>query len=70
MRTTFQILSWLALAATIVPSGMFLAGAMALDQVKLTMFWATVAWFVFTPMWMGRPREDQPAGTTVEPAVT
>ena len=34
MRIGLQIISWLALAGTIVPSILFLADSMGLDQVK------------------------------------
>jgi hypothetical protein len=54
MRVLFQIVSWLALAATVLPSLLFLGGLLELDQVKTMMLIATVIWFVFTPLWMGR----------------
>jgi len=54
MRRALQIASWLALAATVVPSVLFLSGKMELDAVKWTMLIATIVWFVVTPMWMGR----------------
>jgi len=62
MRTIFQIVSWIALAGTILPSVLFLTGTLELDRLKQVMLAATVAWFVFTPLWMGRKEADQPAG--------
>jgi len=52
IRRVLQIVSWLALAGTILPSCVFLAGQMGLDAVKTTMLVATVAWFAATPFWM------------------
>ncbi len=52
MRQTLQIISWLALAGTILPSCIFLVGRMELDTVKTVMIAATIAWFVATPLWM------------------
>ena len=54
MRIVFQLLSWLALAATALPSAMYLGGALDLDRVNMVMLVATVVWFVCTPVWMGR----------------
>ena len=59
MRITTQIISWLALAGTVVPSLLLLLGKMPLDQVKTIMLVASVVWFVFTPLWMGRQQDDQ-----------
>ena len=52
IRRTLQFVSGLALAVTILPSCMFLTGAMELDAVKTAMLVGTVAWFVATPFWM------------------
>ncbi len=54
MRRIYQIISWVALAATIVPSILFFTGSSTLDQAKATMLIATLVWFCFTPLWMGR----------------
>jgi hypothetical protein len=59
-RRILQIVSWVSLAATIAPSILFLAGQMDLEQSKAWLLGATVAWFIATPLWMGR--EHQPAG--------
>jgi len=56
LRRLFQIISWIAFGVTILPSILFFAGKMDLDQVKLWMLVATVAWFVATPLWMGREK--------------
>jgi hypothetical protein len=57
MRLALQLVSWVALAATIAPSLSFLAGQLTLDKTKLAMLAATVAWFAATPFWMGRPKD-------------
>jgi len=54
MRIVLQIVSWAAIVATILPSILFLAGRMTLDQSKWTLLLATVVWFVTAPLWMGR----------------
>ena len=55
MITTFRVLSWLALAGTIVPSILFFNGQITLDQTKLWMLAGTVLWFATAPVWMDRP---------------
>ena len=53
-RRILQIISWLSLAGTILPSILFLAGRIDLDDSKQWLLVATLAWFVATPLWMGR----------------
>ena len=55
-RRILQVISWLALAATIVPPVLFLAERMDLAQAKNWMLAATILWFAATPFWMGRER--------------
>ena len=54
MRRMLQIVSWVACAATILPSVMYLLNKVDLPQVKWLMLLATIVWFVVTPFWMGR----------------
>jgi purine-cytosine permease-like protein len=56
-RRLCQLASWLSLAAVVVPGGAFLAGAVALEDVRQIMLVGTVVWFIATPMWMGLKRE-------------
>ena len=56
MKTLAQIISWLALATTIIPALMYLTGGIELHRVKLWMLVATVVWFVTVPIWMGRQK--------------
>lgn len=59
MRKLAQIIAWLALAATALPSCLFLAGTISLDQAKLAMFVATILWFVSAPIgFRSLPGED------------
>jgi len=50
MKIILQVISWLALGATIVPSMIYLGGAMDLEQVKLIMLAATIVWFLAVPL--------------------
>ena len=54
LRRAVQVASLLALAGTILPSIIFLAGKMEMHPMKTAMLVATVAWFIATPLWMGR----------------
>lgn len=60
IRRIVQVLSWISLAATILPSIFFLAGDVSLEQSKWMLLLATIGWFVVTPLWMGRevPKTD------------
>ena len=55
-RRLLQIVSWIALAGTILPSVLFLAGRITLDESKWWLLAATIVWFVVTPLWMGREK--------------
>jgi hypothetical protein len=60
MRTLLQFVSWAALVATITAPALFLLGRITLDQTKMAMLAATIAWFATAPLWMGRPKlEDE-----------
>jgi hypothetical protein len=53
-NTAAKTVSFVALAATIVPSLLYFAGTINLDAVKVVGLLGTVLWFVTTPLWMGR----------------
>jgi hypothetical protein len=59
MRIILQITSWIALAATILPSVLLLGNRLDLNQTKWIMLAGTLVWFVATPLWMGRKDEAQ-----------
>jgi hypothetical protein len=61
VRTVAQLVSLVAFAGTILPAILFFSGAVGLDAVKTAMPVATIAWFVATPLWMGRAH-PQPVG--------
>ena len=58
MRPFLQLISAIALIATIAPSIMFLTDSLDLAQTKLAMLIATIVWFIATPLWMGHPPEQ------------
>jgi len=60
MTTQAKLVSLLALAATIVPSLLFFAGVIGHDTVKWTALAGTFAWFIATPLWMGRSAKKIP----------
>jgi hypothetical protein len=59
MRILLQVVSWLALAATIAAPVLFFMNRLTLDQTKSSMLLATVVWFATAPLWMGRPKVDE-----------
>jgi membrane protein implicated in regulation of membrane protease activity len=52
-----RTVSFIALAATIVPSLLYLSGTLTLDGVMWAALAGTIVWFVVTPLWMDRKRE-------------
>ncbi len=59
-RRIIQIISWLALVGAILPSVLYLAGRIDLDQSKWALLVATIVWFVTAPLWIGRgPKERE-----------
>jgi len=49
-RIILQVVSWLALTATNVPSMIYVGGALDLKLVKVTMLDATIVWFLAVPI--------------------
>ena len=64
MRRILQVVSWLALAGTVLPSCLYLADSLDLDSVKTAMLVSTVVWFVATPLWLERKPEEGEAAQT------
>jgi len=58
MKRVAQIISYLALAATLLPALLFFADKLELPVVKLWMLVATGVWFVATPLWMEHKATD------------
>ena len=58
MKRIAQVISCLALAATLLPAVLFFADAMALSAARLWMLAAALVWFVATPFWMEHKAKD------------
>lgn len=54
MKAIAVTVSLLALMATIVPSVLYFKGNLDHEPAKLASLIGTIAWFVVTPLWMGR----------------
>jgi uncharacterized membrane protein YfcA len=54
MRGPLKIASALALAGIVVPPLLYFWGDLPHDAVNTIALLATIAWFVATPLWMGR----------------
>jgi hypothetical protein len=52
-----RTVSFAALAATFVPSLLYLNGTLTLDLVMWAALVGTIVWFVVTPLWMDRKGE-------------
>ena len=52
MRPFARLIGLAALAGTIVPPALFMAGRLPETTMKATMPVAAVAWFVAAPFWM------------------
>jgi hypothetical protein len=58
MKRIAQLISCLALAATLAPAVLFFADKLELPAAKLWMLVAAVVWFVATPLWMEHKATD------------
>jgi hypothetical protein len=58
MKRIAQIVSYLALAGTLLPALLFFADKLALPTAKLWMLAAALVWFVATPLWMEHKATD------------
>jgi len=56
MSSTAKLISLVALAVTVVPSLLYFLGALGLEPMKWISLVGTIAWFISTPMWMGRDK--------------
>ena len=54
MKNLAKIISFLALAASLVPSLLYFTGTIDHDAVKWTALIANIVWFVSTPVWAGQ----------------
>ncbi len=58
MKRVAQLISYLALAATLLPAVLFFADKLDLPTVKLWMLAAALVWFAATPLWMEHRATD------------
>jgi len=58
MKRIAQIISYLALAATLLPAVLFFTDKIELPLAKAWMLAAALVWFVATPLWMEHKATD------------
>jgi hypothetical protein len=58
MKRIAQLISWLALAATLLAAILFFIDQLALLTAKRWMLVAALVWFVATPAWMEHKATD------------
>jgi hypothetical protein len=58
MKRVAQIISYLALAATLLPALLFFADRLALPAAQFWMLAAAAVWFIATPLWMEHKATD------------
>ena len=58
MKRFAHIISWLALASTLLPSCLFFADHLTLAATQRWMLIAAVVWFAATPFWMEHKATD------------
>jgi hypothetical protein len=58
MKRIAQIISYLALTATVLPAILFFTDKLELPPAKLCMLGAALVWFVATPLWMEHKATD------------
>ena len=63
MKPVLMTVSMLALAAVLLLPLLFFADAIALVRMQWYLLAVTVAWFIITPLWMGRSvTREEPEG--------
>ncbi len=58
MKRAAQIVSYLALVATLLPAVLFFADKLELPAAKAWMLGAALVWFLATPFWMEHKATD------------
>ncbi len=58
MKKFIPLISWLALAAVIIPPLLYLGGSMDKPAMKNWMLLGTIVWFLTAPIWMGKSRQS------------
>lgn len=57
MNSLAKLISLIALAVTVLPSVLYFMGNVDAEPMKWIALVGTIAWFIATPMWMGRKAE-------------
>ena len=57
MNSTAKLVSLIALAVTVFPSVLYFLGIVDGEPMKWISLVGTIAWFIATPLWMGRKTE-------------
>ncbi|MDB4766484.1 hypothetical protein OAG71_02220 [bacterium] len=63
MNSRAKIASLIALVVTVAPSVLYFFGLLDAEPVKWISLLGTIAWFVTTPMWMGKEVGEKNAAT-------
>jgi hypothetical protein len=58
MKRIAQVISYLALASTLLPAVLFFTDKLELPLAKLWLLVAAAVWFVATPLWMEHKATD------------
>ncbi len=58
MKRIAQLVSWVALAGTILPPCLFFSDKLELASMQHWMLAATSLWFLATPLWMEHKAAD------------
>ncbi len=58
MKRFAQVVSYLALAGTLLPAVLFFADKLPLPKAQLWMLAAALIWFAATPLWMEHKATD------------
>jgi hypothetical protein len=54
MKILIKVISYIALALTIIPSFLVFNGTSTLETNKMLMLIGTIIWFVTAPIWMNK----------------
>ena len=58
MKLNLKIISLVSLLAIVASGVLFFRGAVSQEVMKAIALIATIAWFIATPMWMGREQSN------------
>jgi hypothetical protein len=61
MKTIVKLIAYLGLTLTLLPSLLFLTGAMTLEALKLTMLAGTILWLVSAPIGQKLSQQASPS---------